>query len=210
MKNKVRSLLIIFISVLTFSCSTSNDVAGKFGIQKRKYTKGFSISKKNNGKHSKTIGNEEILVRNSKQNSIDTQVQETESPVEVTSIETIASSETNDLSTIIDDNTVVTKVKTTSKIRKKHNQLNSIKNSVKSNVIENIIKNESKNTALKTTFKVSDEVILYYILAVLIPFIAVGLVTDWDVTLVVISILLSILFIIPGIIFGIIIVSNNT
>lgn len=54
-----------------------------------------------------------------------------------------------------------------------------------------------------------DELILLYILCVLIPFVAVGIVTDWALKPVLISILLSILCIIPGIIHAFITVGKN-
>lgn len=56
----------------------------------------------------------------------------------------------------------------------------------------------------------SDErLILLVILAILIPFIAVGIVTNWEVGPVLISILLSLLFWIPGIIYALIVVFNR-
>ena len=51
--------------------------------------------------------------------------------------------------------------------------------------------------------------ILLYILAVLIPFVAVGIVTDWDLKTVLINILLSILCYIPGVIHAFIIIRDR-
>jgi len=49
MKNKLTlGFLAIFLTAIISSCSTSNNVVGNFGIQKRKYNKGFSISHNNN------------------------------------------------------------------------------------------------------------------------------------------------------------------
>lgn len=63
--------------------------------------------------------------------------------------------------------------------------------------------------AIKSSLEVSDDAILYYILAILIPFLAVGLVTDWDLTKVIICLLLCLLFVFPGIIYALIVVHNN-
>jgi uncharacterized membrane protein YqaE (UPF0057 family) len=54
-----------------------------------------------------------------------------------------------------------------------------------------------------------DELILLYILAILIPFVAVGIVTDWDLTDVVINLLLSLLCYIPGVIHAFIKIRDN-
>lgn len=51
---------------------------------------------------------------------------------------------------------------------------------------------------------------LLYLLAILIPFVAVGIVTDWDVKTVVINLLWCLLCGIPGIIHACIIVSRNS
>ena len=57
-----------------------------------------------------------------------------------------------------------------------------------------------------------DEVptILLYALCFFIPFLAVGLATDWDVTAVVINLLLCFLFLLPGIIHALIVVGKNS
>lgn len=57
-----------------------------------------------------------------------------------------------------------------------------------------------------------DEVptILLYVLCFFIPFLAVGLATDWDVTAVVINLLLCFLFFLPGVIHAIIVVGKNS
>jgi len=45
----MKSVLLFLMLVLVFSsCQTSNSVVSKFGIQKRKYTKGWHTSKRKN------------------------------------------------------------------------------------------------------------------------------------------------------------------
>lgn len=67
-------------------------------------------------------------------------------------------------------------------------------------------KRELKNSHGK---KSDNGLILLYILAFILPILAVGIVTNWDLKLVLISFLLMCLFWIPAVIFAIIVVSNN-
>jgi len=206
MKNKVRSLLIVLIGVLTFSCSTSNDVAGKFGIQKRKYTKGISISKNKKYNLSKTSKNQEILVNNNENtNKIET----------VEKANTTKKVKTNIPSTHVEPaiNVVETNyLSTLTPVKKTSTQSNTFtfKETIKSKAIKNIIKKKGKKSIdkIKST-PTSDDEILYYILAILIPFVAVGLVTDWDITKVLICLLLTLLCYIPGLIYALITVKDN-
>lgn len=68
---------------------------------------------------------------------------------------------------------------------------------------------EKKATKIVKKANASDDAILYYILAFFIPFLAVGLVTNWEVKPVLINILLCCLCGIPGIIHAFIVVSKN-
>lgn len=68
---------------------------------------------------------------------------------------------------------------------------------------------EKKATKIVKKANASDDAILYYILAFFIPFLAVGLVTDWEVKPVVINLILCFFFFIPGIIHALIVVSRN-
>lgn len=68
---------------------------------------------------------------------------------------------------------------------------------------------EKKASKIAKKGSSSDDAILYYILAFFIPFLAVGLVTNWEVKQVVINILLCCLCGIPGIIHAFIVVSRN-
>jgi len=63
--------------------------------------------------------------------------------------------------------------------------------------------------ASKNNSSLSDMDVLLLILCFLIPFIAVGLATDWDVTKVLICLILSLLFWIPGIIYALLVVLNK-
>ena len=63
--------------------------------------------------------------------------------------------------------------------------------------------------AVKNNSSIDDMEVLLLILCFLIPFLAVGLATDWDVTKVLICLILSLLFWIPGIIYALLVVLNK-
>jgi len=199
MKRKVKSMLIIAISVLTFSCSTSNDVAGKFGIQKRKYTKGFSISKFKKISKSNSNDNQEILVENStpKTNTIQ----------EAKTKEVKHNSTSNVVNNTLEKENLSTLKPVL--VQTKKNKVITLKDNYKSKEVKQIIKKKVKNTIATIKSTSSDDEILYYILAFLIPFLAVGLVTDWDLGQVLLNVFLTMLCGIPGIIHAIIVVKNN-
>ena len=71
----------------------------------------------------------------------------------------------------------------------------------KKSKIEKIIKKKSNDDT---------SIILLYILAWFIPFLAVGIVTDWDTKTVIINLLWTLLCGLPGVIHAMIIVSRNT
>ena len=69
--------------------------------------------------------------------------------------------------------------------------------------------NKNSNTA--TVSETQDvNVLLLYILCFFIPFLAVGIVTDWNIGTVILNLLLCLLFFIPGLIHALIVVSKNT
>jgi uncharacterized membrane protein YqaE (UPF0057 family) len=55
----------------------------------------------------------------------------------------------------------------------------------------------------------SDEMILLTILCFLLPFVAVGIKTNWDLMMVLVALLLSFLFFIPGVIFALLVVYDK-
>ena len=88
-----------------------------------------------------------------------------------------------------------------------------IQNSPKNKEVKQVAKQEIKalKKALKSQSKSDDVPVgLLYALCFFIPFVAVGLVTDWDTKEVIINILLSCLCGIPGIIHAFIVVSKNS
>lgn len=88
-----------------------------------------------------------------------------------------------------------------------------IQNSPKSHEAKQVSKQEMKTLrkAVKAASK-SDDVplVLLYVLCFFFPFIAVGIVTDWDITTVLVNLLWCLLCGIPGIIHALIIVGRNS
>ena len=88
-----------------------------------------------------------------------------------------------------------------------------IQNSLKNNEVKQVSKQEMKSLrkAIKTAKKTDDVPLgLLYVLCFFFPFIAVGIVTDWDLTAVLINFLLCCLCGLPGIIHALIIVGRNS
>jgi len=216
MKRRVqKGLLVLSLLGLVASCSTTNDVASNRGIQKRKYTKGFFIDfNHNKGGNGQEIDNiakdqgeakEEVvfaeetpLVR-----SIDQEV------VYVEEVQVLPSTQSAVETTEID--AITTKSTTTSSDKSEFKTVE-IEEEQALSIPSKLIKNEKKSLKRKVVSleKESDgDAILYYILAIFIPFLAVGLVTNWDVKQVVINIILCCLCGLPGIIHALIVVSKN-
>lgn len=81
----------------------------------------------------------------------------------------------------------------------------------KNNLSSTITKKEALSHAksIKKTSGSDTPIGLLYFLCIVIPFVAVGIATDWDVPKVLLNVLLCILCGIPGIIHAFIVVSNN-
>lgn len=217
MKKNVRLGVLSFaLAGLMAACSTSNDVASKRSIQKRKYNKGFFIDF-----NKKTLGNsntEEIATNDSPAtNEVSEKVIEnkgiTKEILYVEEVQTVASPttkatelkkeevssvESNNVSTKSEEAIVATKTRDNIK------NIRSLKQQMKS-----VVK-EAKKEQKKNSNSSDDMTILYYVLAFFFPPLAVGLVTDWDVKQVIISVLLTALCGLPGIIHAFIVVSRNT
>lgn len=203
---------------LMFSCSTSNDVASKRGIQKRKYNKGYFVDfDKKFGKHNnqdEVVTNDEVIEEN------DVVIEETSNALrdikkEVIAVQDNAVDAVAPVQEKVEPNEVA---EPTTTITNKNESTERLKFDKSNKSGMKIIKSDRK--FLKQEFKEhkktkiskessSEDAILYYILAILIPFLAVGLVTDWDLTKVIICLLLCFLFYLPGMIYALIVVSNN-
>lgn len=216
MKRRVqKGLLALSLIGLVASCSTTNDVASNRGIQKRKYTKGFFIDfNHNKGGNGHEIDNiakdqgeakEEVILAEETPlvRSIEQEV------VYVEEVQVLPSTQNAVQTSEID---AITTTSTTTSSDKSEFKTVEIEEEQALSIPSKLIKNEKKSLKRKVVSleKESDgDAILYYILAIFIPFLAVGLVTNWDVKQVVINIILCCLCGLPGIIHALIVVSKN-
>ncbi len=206
-----KSLMGIFVVALISSCSSSNEVASNRTIQKRKYNKGFFVShnKKTNINHQKVNhDNKTISIAEVKKESKEMNVKKE------------VFNNTQNISVKASDKKLDINANSKRKVKKESALNNSILNVTKNSNLKNIL--TPKKTVKKVVEKVTKaketknkqaggdmDPIVYYLLAFLIPFLAVGLVTDWDVGKVLLNLLLTLLCVIPGIIHAFIVVSKN-
>ncbi|MEN8793724.1 MAG: YqaE/Pmp3 family membrane protein [Flavobacteriales bacterium] len=194
--------------IILASCSTSSDVASNKLFQKRKYKKGWHVnSTRNVEEKTKVIQSDEIV----ESKSIETK-EEITYEQEVTSSAAVAQenvlTETADV--VNAEESIKSKV-----VFQSREQLvvaSEISNPIVEGVVSSIEKDvftQNKNEKNKEDSSDDDMLILLYVLAVLIPFVAVGIVTDWDLETVLINILLSILCYIPGVIHAFIIIRDR-
>jgi len=213
MRVKITTTLYLFlIMVLAAGCASSNDVASNGLIQKRKYTKGLFV-KTGFKKSSLRKNNETDLLVESKVKEKATQKEAFDKLT--TNHEQLVENTQN---LIIEQNAIENKevysssVPTTKKLQK--TDLGTIEKQHKKTVIQDLKTVKATKKLIKKATKQKDpdedlDPLLLYILAFFIPFLAVGLATDWNTKDVVINILLCCLCGLPGIIHAIIIVGKN-
>jgi uncharacterized membrane protein YqaE (UPF0057 family)/NACalpha-BTF3-like transcription factor len=217
MKIKLNSKsLLVMISMIGFlySCSTSNSVVSNRLVSKRKYTDGFHYNGKVNTKSSDNVAiTEEKKATKS--------VLLTEDAKSLNSVNEVSKIEKNE-SVVLTENVVSTVATETTQVSTKSERSSSKKSMVvstneKQNTIQKTVKQDVKayknskaeiRKALKER-NAGDMTILYIILCILLPFVAVGLATDWDLTKTLICLLLCCLFWLPGIIYAFIICSQE-
>lgn len=217
MKNSILKLLsfsLVAAFVLS-ACSRDNSVVSNSRIQKRKYTGGFhfeSNKKVKSGKEDKEIEKEVIAVV--EDNYIYSEVAETENTSSTN--EFVLDEITFENSNIQANRSVkkeieVNNTNRTERITTNSTAANEVQNtkSAKKELVKELKAIKKDNRKVAKNNSAGDEAILYIILCIIIPFVAVGLATDWDLTKVVIALLLSFLFWIPGIIYAFIVCSQE-
>jgi len=140
MKNKITlGFVALMLTAIISSCSTSNDVASNRRVQKRKYTKGYSISKNEN------------VAFNKKHKATETSVEIKEvENISVTKVEVekiINSTATN--TAIIEETTIITPTNDVVKTVVEENQTNTV---AESNIVteaEGVKTAETKNLKSK-------------------------------------------------------------
>lgn len=197
---------VLLAAFIVSSCSTSNDVVSNRKFQKRKYTKGFHVSEKNMSASLKGNKEEKTTVY---------KVEENNNKVEniTASIESVS-----DKKSIIEESNNTVPVVLVNEFSEDVNiaiENNGVNNDGDLTEKEEVIVVESKKD-VKSGVKISKKennsnsgdgmLILLVILAFLIPFVAVGIKTDWDLMKVLICLLLCILFWLPGVIYALLVV----
>ncbi len=217
--NGLKIISLCLLAVMIVGCSTSNNVASNKLIQKRKYNKGVFIDMDNyaflkkkakKSTESATIIDEQIVQSTEAETPVSTSPEVINHSTHIdykAEIPTVEETKLTKSDELINDNNVVTQEK-----QQKTVQDVLVKEPAISKKITKPLKRSFvKKTILKKTSSEpdSDDAVLYYILAVVLPWLAVGLVTDWDVSKVIINLLLTLLCVIPGIIHAIITVRDN-
>ena len=210
-KISIIGISLIAVIMMAGSCSTSSDVASNKLIQKRKHLKGYHISTKRSlfNKSDLKTSSEDLLVIKTDQTqpSINIDRELRHDHYKKVDFETEQSDNENHIvSASTETKTSSPKLVRTEKniIQKNETAPELVTNTAKKE-LKKIIKHQRKSLDSEDT-SADDMLILLVILCFIIPPIAVGLKTDWDLTKVIISILLSIFFWIPGVIYALLVV----
>ena len=194
---------ILFASTLVLtvaSCSSSNEVVSNRLIQKRKYTNGFHLN------------NTTTLKSSSNENESENKVADQATSTTYNENSVITAQTSNPAQTNISDNVDYSEEVTVGNAIVEVDGVNTVvsreENTVEQNQTSNSNKKLNAKKAIKKQFDQelkeskgnSVDPIVYILLALFIPFVAVGLATDWEVKDVVINLLLCLLCGIPGII----------
>lgn len=205
---------LLAIALIVGSCARDNSVVSNGRFQKRKHTGGYHLdwNKKYKTEKEEAIDREKIAVLEEKQKVEEIQI---ETPTEAISLNETKSStiysdeisnpiESNENSSFNETQTEVLSPKANqaedavqTPISSKKELKNLLKETKKS------MKQQDKNAPLPI------ESIVYILLCIFIPFVAVGLATDWEVKDVVINLLLCLLCGIPGMIHAFIVCNRE-
>ncbi len=200
-------LAVLLVGFTISSCS----------IEKRLHQKGFNVEwNKNLGSLKKDKKEKQDFVSSEAVEEIAVVSNKTTKASSVNnnsaiSVDGVTLNESNDASVFVEDNTTnevnseVSSVVNNTKTEK-------VNSSSKASSSKEVASNKTMNSTkiVKKALKNGPSTGLLYVLCFFIPFLAVGLATDWDVKTVVINILWTFLCGIPGIIHAIIIVGRNS
>jgi uncharacterized membrane protein YqaE (UPF0057 family) len=131
------------------------------------------------------------------------------------SVDDVILNESNETSAIVEDNTTnevnsqVSSVVNNTKTEKVNRTIITPK-AASSKVVASANKTKVSTKIVKKALKNDVPIVLLYILCFFLPFLAVGIATNWDLTAVVINLILCFLFWFPGIIHAIIVVGRNS
>jgi uncharacterized membrane protein YqaE (UPF0057 family) len=202
--------LLLAVLVVGFTISSCS-------IEKRLHQKGFNVEwNKNLGSLKKDKKEKQDFVSSEAVEEIAVVNNKTTKAPSVNnnsaiSVDGVTLNESNDASVFVEDNTTnevnseVSSVVNNTKTEK-------VNSSSKASSSKEVASNKTMNSTkiVKKALKNGPSTGLLYVLCFFIPWVAVGLATDWDVKTVVINILWTFLCGIPGIIHAIIIVGRNS
>ena len=202
----MKKILLLSISAMFLIASCT--------VEKRLYRNGFNvqwqamngISKKDKNVEAEAPVEEMVVAKTIQTTKTSTKVAE----VYNAPVQEVVAENTNDVASISEAPVVTVEKQVASTFNGMADQ--TIANQQKKQDVQKVAKQEMKSLkkAMKQQ-KSSDDVpvALLYVLCFFVPFVAVGLVTDWDLTPVLINLLLTCLCGIPGIIHAIVVVSKN-
>lgn len=209
--------ITIYVALIGFlaSCSTSNDVVKNGMFQKRKYNKGWYVNKSQNVANKKGTEKQEVeyTIASNKSHTNDVKI-ESISKEDNLATNTIVN---NDLSvptnTKKENIAIVVAKRKLNKLTKNNEKAIANQEAVFVEGTNEIAKAEPQkisksNKADGATSSNGHSMLLLYILAIFIPPVAVGLVTDWETDPVLFNILWTLLCGLPGIIHAFIIIGR--
>jgi len=190
------------------SCSSSESVVSNGFLQKRKYNKGFHKNVRKNIKSNEKDQEELVLEVETVNPTKEVKIKNpTTNKVDIALL--VASMNESNLVEKNTNNSIIKTERASEFITEVTNEdkhVNVLKNSSKK-LVNPIFKNSNTSSVSNTQ---DFNVLLLYILCFFIPFLAVGIATDWNIGTVLINLLLCLLFFLPGIIHALIVVSRNT
>ena len=213
-KNLTMKKLLLALLVVGFAISSCS-------IEKRLHQKGFNVE------WNKNLG----YLKKDKKQKQDFVSSEAGEEIAVVSTKTIKAPSVNNSNSISVDDVTLNESNETSLLvedkttKKDNSQENETINTTKietvrlamlapkassSKEVASAKKTMASTKLVKKALKDEVPTILLYVLCFFIPFLAVGLATDWDVTAVVINLLLCFLLLLPGVIHAIIVVGKNS
>lgn len=194
--NYFRFVAILGLMAIVASCT----------MEKRHYSAGYYIDwKKNTAAKSEARQNNEVAqAATIKSESVQAPASRSENTVQAPA--PVYSASTSDAPVLI-ENTAASQAAAAKSVKEVKSKM-SARDMVKAAKMMHAIKKEIKH-ASNSSKKDDTPLGLLYVLCILIPFVAVGLVTDWDGKTVLINILWCLLCGIPGIIHAFIVVNRE-
>ncbi len=163
----MKNVLLAFISICILSCSSSNEVVQSGFLQKRKYKKGYHLTKKNTVEKTDRLSSEDLLVDNhSRSKHVSKKGVQTKPPLKTEKVVKNETSEENTLLASIDlkENFKVSALKTAREFV--------IEDSIQANevqTIHNSIKQKRKMTLARVSRGIGLGVIPLWVLLIPIP-----------------------------------------